>query len=453
MVDRGNKMYRVLRNALVAMSLLPGVAFADATQEQISQLGGVRTATGSEKAGSADGSVPAWTGLNVTTTMGRQFTDPFASETPLMRIDRGNLDQHRDKLSVGQIAMIERYPDFFINVYPTHRIYELPPKVKDHVRAEAGGINLVGGGQGITGLNLSPVAFPFPENGVEALWNHLTRYRSAAFERTYIQAPVQTNGAYTLQRLRDTTIFRPRLVGKDGNENMLLKFMQEILAPARLEGTILLVHDHIDQLKDPRAAWIYNAGQRRVRRAPNIAYDGPGTAAEGMRTVDDFDLFNGSPDKYDWKLIGRSEMYVPSNSFGLADPDLKYTDLIGKDHLNQEYPRYELRRVWIVDGTLRDGERHIYGRRTYYLDEDSWFIVLGDLYDNRGELWRVREGHAALESETRVLIPVGEPVYDLQANRYLALSFLSEENPQFDFDVELTDRDFTPGALRRAGRK
>ncbi|MEM7238750.1 MAG: DUF1329 domain-containing protein [Pseudomonadota bacterium] len=447
------RKYQIAGIVALAFASASMSALGGATSDDIARLGADLTATGAEKAGSADGSVPAWTGMNVSTSTGTQFTNPYKDEAPVLRIDRSNLAEHRSRLSAGQIAMIETYPDYYIQVYPTHRIHELPPAAKEHVKNEASGISLVGGGQGITGLDLSSVAFPFPRNGVEALWNHLTRYRSAAFSRSYMQAPVQSNGAYTLQRLKDTTIFRPTLTGNADNENMLLKFMQLILAPARLEGTILLVHDHIDQLRDPRAAWIYNAGQRRVRRAPNISYDGPGTAAEGMRTVDDFDMFNGSPDKYEWTLVGRREMYVPANSFALADPSLTYDELLEKNHINQAYPRYELRRVWEIEGVLKTGERHIYGRRTFYQDEDSWFIVLGDLYDNRGELWRVREGHSGIESINRVLIPLGEPVYDLQANRYLGLSFLSEENPQFSFDISLTDRDFTPSALRRAGKK
>ncbi|MEM9100350.1 MAG: DUF1329 domain-containing protein [Pseudomonadota bacterium] len=436
-----------------ALALAANFALADATPDQLARLGADLTQTGAEKAGNSDGSIPAWTGLNVTTSTGSQMVNPYKGEQPILKIDQSNVDQHAARLSAGQIAMIKRFPTYFINVYPTHRIFEMPAQAAQHVKNEAGSIALTGGGQGLSGLNLSPVAFPFPESGVEVLWNHLTRYRSGAFERTYMQAPVQSNGAYTLQRLQDTTIFRPTLTGNPDNENMLLKFMQRILAPARLEGNVLLVHDYIDQLRDPRAAWVYNAGQRRVRRAPNIAYDGPGTAAEGMRTTDDFDLFNGSPDKYNWVLKGKREMYVPANSFALADPSLTYEELLGEQHINQDYPRYELRRVWEIEGTLLEGERHIYGKRTYYLDEDSWFIVLGDVYDSRGELWRVREGHSGIESNAKVVLPLGEPVYDLQANRYLALSFVSEENPQFSFDVKLGDRDFTPGALRRAGRK
>lgn len=449
---------KLMRTGVAALALTlasQGIAIADATPEQLARLGADLTPTGAEMAGNADGSIPAWNGgVTVATSNGKHFLNPFASDQPILKIDQSNVDQHAAKLSPGQVAMIKRFPDtFFINVYQSRRTFTNPQFAYDAVKAEAGGIQLVNGGQGLSGIDQSPVAFPFPENGVEAIWNHIMRYKSAGFTRTYLQAPVQSNGAYTLQRLRDTNIFRPRLAEGTGNENMLAKFMQEILAPARLEGNVLLVHEYLDQLKDPRAAWVYNAGQRRVRRAPNIAYDGPGTAAEGMRTSDDFDMFNGAPDKFDWALKGKREMYVPANAFALADQGLSYEELLGPKHINQNYARYELRRVWEVEGTLKSGERHIYGKRTYYLDEDSWYIVLGDLYDNRGELWRVREGHSGIESTNKMLFPLGEPSYDLQAGRYLALAFVSEENPQFVFGIDKSDRDFTPAALRRAGKK
>ena len=61
--------------------------------------------------------------------------------------------------------------------------------------------------------------------------------------------------------------------------NILLYFFQEVEAPARLAGNILLVHETLDQTAQQRQAWIYNPGQRRVRRAPNVAYDNPGTAS------------------------------------------------------------------------------------------------------------------------------------------------------------------------------
>jgi hypothetical protein len=167
-----------------------------------------------------------------------------------------------------------------------------------------------------------------------------------------------------------------------------------VTAPARLAGTVLLVHETLDQVKEPRKAWIYNAGQRRVRQAPQVSYDGPGTAADGLRTSDNLDMYNGAPDRYDWKLEGKKEMYIASNAYKLDDPKLKYADIIKAGHINQDLTRYELRRVWHVVATLKPGQRHIYAKRDFYIDEDTWQAAVIDQYDGRGQLWRVSEAHA-----------------------------------------------------------
>jgi hypothetical protein len=102
--------------------------------------------------------------------------------------------------------------------------------------------------------------------------------------------------------------------------NKILYFKQAVTAPARLAGGILLVHESMNQVKQPRDAWLYNPGQRRVRRAPQVAYDNPGHRADNMRTSDQLDMFNGAPDRYDWKLVGKREIYVPYNAYKLQDP-------------------------------------------------------------------------------------------------------------------------------------
>ena len=149
----------------------------------------------------------------------------------------------------------------------------------------------------------------------------------------------------------------------------------------------------MNQVKEHRSAWLYNPGQRRVRRAPNVAYDNPGTASDGMRTSDQFDMFNGAVDRYNWELVGKKEMYVPYNSYKLHSDKVKVKEILTPLHTNPDLNRYELHRVWVVDATLREGARHIYKRRTFYVDEDSWQIVAMDQYDNRDQLWRVSEGH------------------------------------------------------------
>jgi hypothetical protein len=224
------------------------------------------------------------------------------------------------------------------------------------------------------------------------------------------------------------------------------------MAPARLAGGILLVGETLDQVKEHRNAWLYNPGQRRVRRAPNVAYDNPGTAADAMRTSDQFDMYNGAPDRYDWKLVGKKEIYVPYNSYKLQDPSVKFKDILTPLHINQDFPRYELHRVWVVDSTLKEGSRHIYKRRVFYLDEDTWQIVAVDTYDKRDQLWRVSEGHAMNYYNVPATWTSLEVHTDLQAGRYLAIG-LNSEFPPYEFDIKRSLDDYTPAALRRAGKR
>ena len=64
-----------------------------------------------------------------------------------------------------------------------------------------------------------------------------------------------------------------------------------------------------------------------MRLAPNVAYDNPGTAADGLRTNDDFGMYNGATDRYEWKLVGKREMYIPDNGYKANDNKLNAADI------------------------------------------------------------------------------------------------------------------------------
>ena len=236
-------------------------------------------------------------------------------------------------------------------------------------------------------------------------------------------------------------------------DNVITFFIQETMAPARLAGEILLVHETLDQSKENRRAWVYNPGQRRVRRAPNVAFDNPGTNADNLRTSDQYDMYNGSPQRYDWKLVGKKEIYVPYNSYKLHSNTVKYADLLKKNHINQDLARYELHRVWVVDSTLKAGTSHLYSRRTLYVDEDSWQILAVDCYDRRGQLYRVQEGHVINYYEVPNLWTTLELVMDLSNGRYLALGLQNEEPRSYDFTIKRTPADYQPNALQQAWRR
>ncbi len=432
---------------------------AKVSAEEAAKLGGdTLTPVGAERAGNADGTIPPWEGgiteFPAGFTPGERLVNPFADDEVLLTITAQNLDQYRDKLSPGQIALFERYPDTFkMPVYPTRRSANLPDSEYTLIKEGATETDLVEGGNGLVNFKAA-VPFPIPQSGLEVIWNHIVRYRTPlGFKRRYTQIPVQTNGAFAPVLFEEEAIFANRFPDNP-YPNRLFVFLQRILAPARLEGDVLLVHENINQVEEPRAAWVYNAGQRRVRRAPNVAYDGPGTASDGLRTADDLDLFNGAPDRYNWELVGKREMYIPYNSFDLASGELSYDDIIQPGHMNPEHTRYELHRVWVVDSKLKDDARHIYARRTFYVDEDSWQIALIDHYDGRGELWRVKEGHPLMHYEERLTWLAAESLHDLVSRRYLVIGLNNEESGYpWDFDYEGDFEDFTPAALRRAGRR
>jgi hypothetical protein len=423
--------------------------------QEVARLGKDLTPLGGERAGNADGSIPAWDGGIVKPPAGykpgEHYVDPFAADAVVATIDGKNAATYAAKLSPGHQAMLAAYPSFKMKVYPTRRSASAPQRIYEATARSAATAELAPGGNGVTGA-LAGIPFPVPKSGSEAIWNHLLRYRGDIAGRKVTQAAPTRGGQYTLVQFDEETMFVYHLpkMTEAQLRNRVALFKQEVVSPARLAGGILLVHETLNQVTQPRDAWLYNPGQRRVRRAPQVAYDNPGTAADNMRTSDQLDIFNGAPDRYDWKLVGKKEIYVPYNAYRLQDPQVKYKDLLTPLHINPEYLRYELHRVWVVDATLKAGERHVYKRRTFYFDEDSWQIVLVDQYDNRDQLWRVSEGHAMNFYNVPATWTSAEVHTDLQAGRYLVMGLFSE-NPVHRFDLDRSEADFTPDALRQEG--
>ncbi len=443
----------------VALSLTTTVVWGAVSASEAQRLGEDLTPIGAETAGNAEGSIPAWEGGLKSAPAGFEpgghHPDPFADDEILFTITRENMGEYADKLTTGHKALLERYGDTFkMNVYPTRRSASYPDYVYDATRSNALTAQLIDGGNGVEGA-IRSVPFPIPENGLEVIWNHILRYRGQRALRMLGQAPVTRNGTYTMVMLEDQYFAPYHLPDavEEKLDNVIIMFIQRVTAPARLAGSILLVHETLNQNKQHRMVWQYNPGQRRVRRAPNVAFDNPGTAADGLRTSDQLDMFNGSPERYDWQLVGKKEMIVPYNAYKLHSADTKYKDIIRPLHMNPDVLRYELHRVWVVEANLKEGVRHIYKRRTFYFDEDSWQAMVVDQYDNRDELWRVSEGHAINYYEVPALWTTVDAHYDLQIGRYLAVGLNNQETFTYDFSVGLTAKEFSTGALRRLGRR
>ncbi|MFN3770278.1 MAG: DUF1329 domain-containing protein [Ectopseudomonas guguanensis] len=445
----------------VALAFSAGSALAGVSPQEAAKLGDTLTPFGAEKAGNAAGTIPAWTG-GITqapagyTRSGQHHVNPFPDDKPLFTITAANLSQYEANLTPGQIAMFKAYPETYqMPVYQTRRSGSAPQWVYDNTIKNATSAKLADGGNGFTNA-YGGIPFPIPQNGVEALWNHIARYRGTYIVRRASEVAVQRNGSYSLVTSQQEALFKYYL--QNGSfadlNNIMFYYLSFTTSPARLAGGATLVHETLDQVKEPRQAWGYNAGQRRVRRAPNLAYDTPIAAADGLRTADDTDMFNGAPDRYDWKLVGKKEIYIPYNNYKVTSPDVKYKDLLQVGHLNPALTRNELHRVWVVEGTLKSGARHIYSKRTLFLDEDSWQAAVVDQYDGRGELWRVSIAYLKNYYDLPTTWSALDVFHDLQARRYHVQNLDNEESNTIDFTQAVPDDGyFKPAALRRRGTR
>tara|TARA_Y100000780_G_C13652942_1_gene405391 strand:+ start:38 stop:1396 length:1359 start_codon:yes stop_codon:yes gene_type:complete len=435
-----------------------GQALSKVTTAEAQRLGDDLTPVGAERAGNRSGSIPEWTGGLATPPNGwregQVEIDPFPEDEALFVITADNVHLYRDKLSDGHIAMLDKYgPDFFMPVYQTRRTAAFPEHVYDKFRENALTAQLLDNGNGVRDtIMTSP--FPIPKDGLEVIWNHILRYRGEEISLRSASATPQRDGSYNPVVNDYDYFFAYSQKGAELAEidNKIFYLKTDTIAPSSLAGTITLVHETLDQVRSPRLAWRYDSGSRRLRRSPNLAYETDLPNSSSLRSVDQKDMYNGAPNQYDWELKGKRELFVPYNAYKLHGPQVEADDVIRPGHINQALTRYELHRVWVVEAKRRTGISHIYDRRVFYVDEDSWQILASEEYDAEGNLWRVSEAHNISYYSEPVFWTTMEMTYDLKAERYY-IDGLDDGFPAYDFNPGFRGNEFTASAARRAARR
>ncbi len=435
-------------------------AAASATPEEIAKLDSERyTCMGAERAGSDSGVAP-FTGKWVGTWPGQTKPygyepGPYADEKPLFTITAQNMAQHEDKLTEGQKALFRLYPDAYrMNIYPSRRDFGFRPWVCDTVKKNAAEAKVVDNGLGIEGTT-GAIAFPFPKSGLEAVWNIISPHRAWTEKAITDIANVYANGSVAWGRNK----FMTMAPGNHPDPNQRGSFRDKVngyfytgyFLPERDRGFVAVGYQPNNFSNDATQSWQYQPGLRRVRQAPEVCCDYPVPPA-GMRTVDDDYVFNGSPERYTWKLVGKKEIYVPYHNFKINDPELKYSELITPSTPNPDYIRYELHRVWIVEGELRQGMRHVYAKRRLYADEDTWLALWADNYDARGELWRVAFVNYFYSQESAAFHRGASIYHDLIAKAYEAGYLVNERGDDWwRINTPMTPALFSPQAAARGG--
>ena len=432
-------------------------AQAAVSAEEAAKLKSTLTPLGAERAANKDGSIPAWDGGLTKAAPGYKpgdaRPDPFAAEKPLYSVNAKNMAQYESKLTDGVKALMKKYPDFRIDVYPTHRTAAAPQWVYDNTFKNATRAKLVDNGHGTEGA-YGGIPFPIPKDGYEVFQNH-----RLAWTGTYVQAPVRvwvvTGDGKRSMASGGVQSFRRQYYDPEGS---LEKFdgyyaLGKFAAtePGSKAGEAILAHDALNATL-PRGLWQYLVGQRRVRKAPSVAYDTPDSVTSGIGLFDEAFMLFGPIDKHELKLVGKKELYIPYNNNRAAAA--KVADLVTPNTLNPAQVRWELHRVWEVEATLAAGKRHVVPKRKYYIDEDSWQIVLFDGWDAKGELWRTNYTLTLLAPDIPAV--VGNMLwggYDLQTGAYY-LNMASNELPaQYKAVAPIAKSFFSPEELANEGTR
>jgi hypothetical protein len=411
--------------ALALASTFASGALAAVSADEAKQLGTTLTPVGAEKAGNKDGTIPEWTGGLVNAPAVAKGSgirpDPFAADKPRLVITGKESAANADKLTAGAQELLKRYPTMRVDVYPTRRAVTFPKWVLDNTAKNAVGAKSVNGGLGVEG-SYAGVPFPIPKSGFEVMWNHNRRFAGYVLNYKYDNWNVDSAGVATLaltaEGFGEYDIFNPKKINEVKLENdVVVRLKANYIAPTRRSGEALMVFDSVNPLVAPRRAWQYLPGQRRTRLAPDIGYDTPNPSTQGLATYDDGFVFNGAMDRFDFKLIGKKEMYIPYNSYRLVYAK-NPAELLKPGHMNPDFVRWELHRVWVVEATLKEGKRHIYAKRVFYFDEDSWVAVAGDNYDARGQLATSVFSNLTYSYDIQAIDPISSTLYNFVVGAY-----------------------------------
>ena len=449
------KLLMASMTLMLVMTWVP-FSFAAVSPDEAAKLGTTLTGIGAEMAGNADGTIPPYTG-GLTTPPANFvpgsgiYPDPFAAEKPLFSVNAQNMAQYADKLSEGTKAIMKKHSTFRIDVYKTHRTVVLPDNVLKNTAKNALKATTYNGGLSVKGARAG-IPFPIPKTGYEVMWNHLLRYSGRAIEikmRSFLRDVNRLTVSGGMTIWEENPYYDEDTTRADAN--IFWKFRCLYDFPPRKAGEAFIIFDPVNMYEKGRVAYQYLPGQRRVKLAPELGFDTPNSNVSGLSTFDESYCFNGSMERYDFKLIGKKEVYIPYNAYRAKFQGTS-EQIFGPKHLNPDFLRWELHRVWVVEATLKPGKRHIYPKRRLYIDEDSWIAHLAENYDAKGFL-QMFDWIASVQLYD-AYIPEAHfnGAYNLIADTYMVESWAGASEGGYNRPAKVRpERDWTPASLAGQG--
>ncbi|PKO28181.1 MAG: DUF1329 domain-containing protein [Betaproteobacteria bacterium HGW-Betaproteobacteria-18] len=409
---------------LVAVAAFAAPAIAGVPADEAKQLGVSLTKYGAVKAANKEGTIPEYTGGLTKAPAGFKagsgfWADPFKDEKPVLRIDGKNYQQYADKLSEGQKELLKKYPTFYIDVYPTHRSASIPEKILNNTVRNAVSCKTDKNGLALDESCRGGLPFPIPKTGYEVMWNQQLRYKADTTTKSSRSWVVDSNGKAVIsaqqQTFEETPYYHEHLDGRD--PQLYWRTHSVTQSPVRKAGEATGLMDFMDPTVKPRRAWSYTPGQRRIKLAPEFSYDTPVSSMGGVTLFDELFVFSGQMDRFDFKLVGKKEMYIPYNAYKLYFTCGVEEQFMDK-HPNPACWRWELHRVWVVEATLKPGFRHVYNKRIYYFDEDTYGAGLYDAFDQSGQLYRSIFNSMVQLYDVQAPYAVKNVVYDFNKGMY-----------------------------------
>jgi hypothetical protein len=447
------KSFKTSCIAMACLTLVASSVHAGVSAEEAAKLGKELTPMGAERAGNKAGTIPAWTG-GYTTPIPNDPSgtrgDPFKDEKPLFTITSKNVKEHADKLNDGQVAMFAKYPDYRIDVYRTHRTASAPQRVYDATIKNATRAKLNGD---VATDFAGGIPFPIPKSGAEVMWNNTLKWKgaSASFQVSgYQQLPSKKVMVSETKLDIQYPSYLPDASPEQFNDGKAV-YQQAIgtfVGPASRVGEGVASFYTLDADNDQ--AWAYLPGQRRVRKLPSPCCDTPASATAGLTTMDETQLWLGSLKRFDWKLQGKKELYIPYNGNAFLRAKSNQDILGDKMYANPDFVRWELHRVWVVEATLKAGERHAAVKSKYYCDEDTWSCQLVDRWDSKGQLWRTFWLSNFVAPEIPAVIPQTWQFTDLLADVGFLSDLMAGKSNQYSLKPKYPNSQFGPDALVRS---
>lgn len=449
------KKTAIIPTMALALAAISTSALAAITEQEAAPLkNGTLMPLGGEKAGNADGTIPAWDGVYTKVPAGWQpgmrRGDVFPEDKPLFSITSANVDQYADKLNEGQVKFMKMHEDYRIDVYKTRRTAGGPQWIYDNTYDNALKASVINDGLTLKDA-FGGIPFPIPKDGHEMMWNSIAKWQGT----TQISHPsivYVSGGNVVLAAYQDRIVQAPYYDMEHRAEynGDIFQYRVVLNAPPLRAGEAVMILYPTDELNAGTRTWVYLTGQRRVRKLGVASYDTPLPNSAGLLNQDEALGFSGAQDRYEWKIIGKREMYIPYNSNKINEPK-SYKDVVQETSINPDLVRWELHRVWELEANLLPGKRHTSPRRKFYLDEDTWNIGVVDMWDANGTLWKTEVCVSYLYPDLPGHILSQFSIYNMIKNEYVVAAIMNENDEQVRFIPTKPLSYFTPAALAGEG--